>query len=124
MNQTDFKNLRLKLNRTQRQLAHLLGTSLKAVQSYEQGWRVIPTYVERQMFFLVSRMKEHRDTHKPCWVIKKCPSEIKKHCPAWEFQAGKFCWLISGTTCDGNVHKDWEEKMTCCRACQIIKLLL
>ncbi|MCK4792980.1 MAG: helix-turn-helix domain-containing protein, partial [Desulfobacteraceae bacterium] len=33
---------RKKLGKTQKQLAELLGTSLKAVHSYEQGWRSVP----------------------------------------------------------------------------------
>jgi transcriptional regulator with XRE-family HTH domain len=57
MDSNEFKQLRHKLKKTQKQVAQLLGTSLKAVHSYEQGWRPVPAYVERQMFFLISALK-------------------------------------------------------------------
>ncbi|MEE8431860.1 MAG: helix-turn-helix transcriptional regulator [Candidatus Desulfatibia sp.] len=115
----EFKSFRHRMNKTQRQMAQLLGTSIKAIHSYEQGWRNIPVYVERQMLFLISRMKENSKDRKPCWVIKKCPSEIKKQCPAWEFQTGNLCWFINGTICCGSACKDWKEKMECCRSCEV-----
>ena len=55
MEKSEFKFFRNKLNKTQKQMAELLGTSLKAIHSYEQGWRTVPVYVERQVYFLVSR---------------------------------------------------------------------
>jgi len=120
----EFKRFRQRMNKTQRQMAQLLGTSIKAIHSYEQGWRNIPVHVERQMLFLISRMKDNSKDRKPCWVIKKCPSEIKKQCPAWEFQAGNLCWFINGTICCGGVCKDWEDKMKCCRSCEVFKSFL
>lgn len=120
----EFKRFRQRMNRTQRQMAQLLGTSIKAIHSYEQGWRNIPVHVERQMLFLISRMKENSKDRKPCWVIKKCPSEIKRHCPAWEFQEGNLCWFINGTICCGGACKDWKEKMECCRSCEVFMSLM
>jgi DNA-binding XRE family transcriptional regulator len=120
----EFKSCRQRMNKTQRQMAQLLGTSIKAIHSYEQGWRNIPVHVERQMLFLISRMKENSKDRKPCWVIKKCPSEIKKQCPAWEFQAGNLCWFINGTICCGGACKDWEDKMKYCRSCDVLTSLL
>jgi len=101
-------------------MAELLGMSLKAIHSYEQGWRTVPAHVERQMFFLVSRLEENRKSRKPCWLIKECPPEQKEKCPAWEFKAGKLCWFINGTICEGRVHKNWEEKMKICRSCEVL----
>ena len=49
---TEFLKARKVLDKTQKQLAELLGISIKAVHSYEQGWRKVPTAVERQMYFL------------------------------------------------------------------------
>jgi hypothetical protein len=124
MNKKEFRCFRKRLGKTQRQMAQLLGVSLKAVHSYEQGWRSVPSYVERQIFFLVSRIQKDFEDRNPCWVIKNCPSEKKKQCPAWEFNAGDLCWFISGTICDGTVQKKWKEKMTFCRSCDILKSLL
>ena len=124
MDRKELKKIREKLNKTQKQMAGLLGVSIKAVHSYEQGWRNIPAHVERQMFFLLSRMDGNLKGRKPCWVIKKCPTETKKQCPAWEFQAGELCFFINGTICCGDVCKGWKEKMKCCRSCEVLKSLL
>ena len=107
------------MNKTQRQMSQLLGVSIKAVHSYEQGWRNIPGHTERQMIFLQSRMDGKQNGRKPCWVIKECPSETKKQCPAWEFKAGNLCWFINGTICEGTVQKDWKQKMKVCRSCDV-----
>ena len=109
----------MKLNKTQKQMAELLGTSLKAIHSYEQGWRSVPVHVERQVFFLVSRFQRKGKKSKPCWVIKKCAPEQKHRCPAWEFGAGDLCWFINGTICDGVTQKNWKEKMKICRNCKV-----
>lgn len=121
MTSKEFKKFRKKLEKTQRQMAQLLGVSIKAIHSYEQGWRSVPVHVERQIYFLISRLKRNIHGKMPCWDIKACSSEKKSQCPAWEFQAGDLCWFISGTICDGNVHKNWKEKMKLCRSCEVMK---
>ena len=121
MTSKEFKKFRNKLGKTQRQMAQLLGVSIKAVHSYEQGWRSIPPHVERQIFFLVSRLRQNIQKPVPCWERKICPSEKKEQCPAWEFRAGDLCWFINGTICDGNIHRSWKEKMNLCRTCEIFK---
>ena len=123
MNNKEFSYFRKKLNKTQKQMAQLLGISLKAVQGYEQGWRNVSVHVERQILFLVSR-KRGRKSLRPCWVIKQCAPEIRKKCPAWEFRAGTLCWFISGTICEGSVQKNWHEKIKICRACEVMKRAL
>ena len=119
MDSSEFKDFRKKLSKTQKQMAQLLGTSLKAVHSYEQGWRTIPPAVERQLYFLISRKHRSTNSNKPCWRIKKCAPEQKKQCPAWEFKSGDLCWFINGTVCDGAVHGNWNEKMKICRSCEV-----
>jgi DNA-binding XRE family transcriptional regulator len=121
MDGKEFATLRNKLGLTQKELAQLLATSLKAIHSYEQGWRSIPGNVERQLYFLLS-MHQKADKHiKPCWSIKKCPPERKIHCPAWKLKAGHLCWFINGTICEGVPHKNWEEKIQICRTCEMFK---
>ena len=119
MDSKEFAYYRKKLNKTQKQMAQLLGTSLKAIHSYEQGWRSVPANVERQIFFLVTNVRGNGKGRKSCWVIKKCATEKKKACPAWEFKVGKLCWFINGTICDGEVHPNWKTKMELCRACEV-----
>ena len=124
MDSIEFIHLRKKLNKTQKQMAQLLGTSLKAIHSYEQAWRSVPAAVERQMYFLVSRMDENRKRRKPCWAIKKCSPDQRRQCPAWEFKAGDLCWFINGTVCEGIVQKNWQDKMKICRSCEVFSILL
>ena len=119
MDNKEFKQLRLKLKKTQNELALLIGTSLKAIRSYEQGWRNIPTHAERQLYLLTVKKNALNNKQKPCWIIKNCPSDTKKQCPAWEFRAGNLCWFINGTICEGVVHKDWKQKMKLCKSCEV-----
>ena len=119
MDSQNFKTFRARLAKTQKELAQLLGISIKAVHSYEQGWRKIPHHVERQLLFLLSRaMAPEGDTPK-CWDINQCPEATLSKCPAWEFRAGDLCWFINGTKCSGKAHNSWENKMDECRTCAV-----
>jgi DNA-binding XRE family transcriptional regulator len=118
MDSLEFKRLRKKLAKNQRQMAQLLAVSLKAVHSYEQGWRRVPPAVARQVYFLVARL-EHAAERRPCWEVKECPAERKVNCPAWEFRCGEICWFVNGTIADGTARKNWDGKMLVCRDCKM-----
>lgn len=120
----EFTNLRKRFDKTQKQMAQLLGVSIKAVHSYEQGWRLVPDHVEKQMLLLAVSANGRRGRRKDCWVINRCPAGIRRQCPAWEFDRGSLCWLINGTICNGTVHKTWKEKILVCRTCPVLKALL
>lgn len=124
MDSKEFKKIRKRLNRTQKEIAQLLSVSKKAIHSYEQGWRNIPPHIERQMLFLLSRMDGNSKISRPCWVIKKCHPSIKVGCPAWEFNSGDLCWLVNGNISCGEVCMDWKKKMKRCRSCEILKFFL
>jgi len=124
MDSKEFLEIRKKLAKTQKEVAQLLGISLKAVCSYEQGWRSIPTHVERQLFFLLAKKSSARGAPPQCWEVRHCPEEKKRHCPAWEFDCGQFCWFISGTLCESSACQSWEEKMAVCRNCRVMKSFL
>jgi hypothetical protein len=122
MDAKNFASIRRKLGKTQKEMGQLIGVSLQAIHSYEQGWRVVPVHAERQILFLLA-MKQGMARAKPCWAINECPLEARERCPAREFQAGQFCWFISGTVCAGNVETDWHRKMKRCRSCEAFKTL-
>lgn len=125
MESKDFLKARKRLQKTQKEMGELLGSSIKAVHSYEQGWRSIPPHVERQVFFLLSRQRDlHEKSPQACWIVKKCPPSRKKTCPAWEFRAGKMCWFINGTICECQARKNWKEKMAICKQCEVLASLL
>jgi len=117
----EFSFIRRQLVKTQSQMAKLLGTSLKAIQSFEQGWRNIPVHIERQMLFLFAMKRNQEGKRKPCWIINKCPMKIKKTCPSWEFHSGHLCWFINGTICHGQAQENWSEKMASCRNCTVFR---
>ena len=117
MDSNESKYFRKKLGKTQIQISILLASSIKSIHSYEQGWRNIPVHVERQILFLISQMNQKKI--KPCWSIKKCSYQQKKKRPAWEFPAGKICWFINGTICEGETKKSWREKIDFCRTCEV-----
>ncbi len=121
MDSKEIVNIRKKLGKTQKELANLLGISLKAVCSYEQGWRTIPSHVERQVIFLLS--KKHFPTRGSanCWDVRSCPEEKKTQCPAWEFSSGDLCWFIGGTICDNVTHTTWNKKLEMCKKCVVMK---
>lgn len=119
MDSKEFQAFRRKLEKTQKQMSQLLGTSLKAVQSFEQGWRKVPAHVERQLLFLQALKKGPREQARPCWEIRGCPSQTRQTCPAWEFGVGDLCWFINGTICYGKAQENWGRKMKVCRKCQV-----
>jgi DNA-binding XRE family transcriptional regulator len=124
MDKQEFTYFRKKLKKTQKEMAELLGKSIKAIHSYEQGWRVIPVDVERQIYFLTSQALRKPENQKPCWKTLKCTAQKKKNCPAWMFNAGQFCWFINGTICHGEPQKSWKEKIQLCKACEVFNSIL
>jgi len=124
MEKHELVEIRNHLGKTQKQLAQLLGVSLKAIKSFEQGWRKTPAYIERQVLFLLAANEALNKDKKPCWVIKKCPMATRQNCPAWELKVGQLCWFINGTICEGKVRKDWTEKMKICRKCKVFKSMI
>jgi DNA-binding XRE family transcriptional regulator len=121
MTKDEFTKIRLLLGKTQSQTAQLIGCSLKAIQSFEQGFRRVPVHVERQLLFLLSSLKPSRLT---CWEIKECPIDLRRYCPAWEFQLGNLCWFVNGTICRGETQETWEKKIRMCRRCDVFKSML
>jgi DNA-binding XRE family transcriptional regulator len=124
MNKKEIALIRSQLGKTQKQMAQLLGISIKSLQSFEQGWRRVPVHIERQSLLLLALKRSGTAKHSPCWSIKKCPKNIKQACPAWEFNAGHLCWCINGTICKGNVQGSWTKKMTICRKCEVFQSML
>jgi hypothetical protein len=122
MEREEFSEIRHCPGKSQSQLARLLGISAKAVQSFEQGWRNIPTHVERHLLFLLV-MKKSPHKKRPCWVIRKCPVETRQNCPSWEFKLGHLCWFASGTMCRGHVQGSWQRKMKTCRECEVFQAM-
>jgi len=120
----EFILLRKRLEKTQRQLARLLGVSVKAIQSYEQGWRDIPDHVAKQLLLLAVNGGPGGNPGQDCWEAVDCPPEMREACPAWEFQQGNLCWFFNGTACEAQPGESWQEKLQRCRQCHILRDVL
>jgi len=46
-----------------------------------------------------------------------CGREINRSCPAVTENAGRTCWLVAGTLCDGTVQGTAAQKIGSCRDC-------
>ena len=121
MDKNEFSKIRRTLGKTQKKFAQLLCISVKAIQSFEQGWREIPPHIERQVLFLYIMSRDRETPDAICWEVMQCPAKKRQECPAWEFQCGHLCWFISGTICNGEAQKNWHEKMKICRTCNVLQ---
>ncbi len=118
----EFRLVRKKLGKTQKQLSGLLGISLKTIHSYEQGWRTIPPHIERQIYFLLIHQRGNTTCLQPCWEQKTC--NIKESCPAWEFNLGELCWFLCGTLNSSANVPGQKNKLEKCKECEILAPLL
>ncbi len=100
MKKDNFVRIRKKLEKTQKEMADLLGVSHKTVESYEQGLRNIPVNMERILYYLLFKLNmDQLDANELCWEDKDCPPHIRDNCVAWVAREGSFCWFLTGKTC-------------------------
>ena len=121
----DFRRVRRELEVTQAEMGKILGLSVKAVQSYEQGWRRPPDSIRRLLMvvFVSHRLWNHRHTI-ACWEQKRCPRKVRNECRAYQVRQGHLCWLITGTKCDGIDLRDCDKKRAACEKCAVYKRLV
>ena len=66
-----------------------------------------------------------KDWHsRPCWQVKECPAEWRERCPAWQYDAGHYCWEINGTYCEGVFHGSLKQKKMLCLHCSVFESTL
>jgi DNA-binding XRE family transcriptional regulator len=65
MKRIQFVAIRRHLEKTQTQMVQILGVSLKAIQSFEQGWRNIPVHIERQVLLILALKSRGSKRTKP-----------------------------------------------------------
>ena len=114
MKKENFINIRKKLDKTQKEMAALLGISIKTVESYEQGLRNIPVNVERIVYFLLFKLNmEKFNGRQLCWDKKKCAGQTRENCIAWLAKEGFFCWFITGRVCEHEKNLSANSTQTC-----------
>ena len=126
MDKTEFAAIRKELGKTQNELSRILCVSEKAVQSFEQGWRNIPVYIQREMMLLHALAKTSGGDREPqpCWEVTDCPEEWRRKCIVGELKIKHFCWFVNGTYCHGKYEKNWEEKIRLCRECEVFRSMI
>jgi len=118
-----FSRLRAVTQKSQKDLAAMLGVSRKAVESYEQGWRRIPVTVERMLYYIAYKLNGPAVSGaSACWEEKACPDAIRTGCPAWIAKEGRYCWFITGKLCAAARTAPTHD--TVCFECPIFKKLL
>jgi transcriptional regulator with XRE-family HTH domain len=123
MTAAEFSRLRGSLGKSQRELAELLGLSLKAVESYEQGWRNVPAHVERLLYFLLFKLNEGEiEAEDPCWKSTGCPDERRSKCVAFVAKEGRFCWFFTGRLCASAASGEADSQS--CYSCAVFLRML
>ena len=119
-----FRRIRNELDVTQNEMAHILGLSEKAVQSYEQGWRQPPESVQRllNVVYVAHRMRKRGDTI-TCWEVKDCLPSVRRNCTAYQTRQGHLCWLLTGTQCAGQDLHTCHAKNQACHKCKVYRRL-
>ncbi len=119
----NLRSIRKELGKSQSQLANLLSISVRAVQSYEQGWRPTPPYVQKLagLLLLIEKRRE-QGRLVPCWKIRNCDRETRTKCHAYKTRAGDLCWLVTGSNdCQGRKMPSWDAKFAECKKCDVMK---
>jgi len=89
-----LRKTRSALGATQAEFASALDISLRALQSYEQGWRDVPVRTVKQGLVLLALRQEKDGKRKPCWSMRNCPPEARKECPGRTLGNGRLCWFV------------------------------
>ena len=114
------KKIRKKIGMTQSSLSKALGVSIRAVQSYEQGWRDVPTHIMVQLLVLAAAYYTGGE-RKKCWEIMGCTPESMKKCPCCKTD-GMLCWLVTGR--QSAPCKDGDNDISACLKCPVVQQIL
>ena len=105
-----FRMLRKGLGVTQSALADGLGLSIRAVQSYEQGWREPPLRVVRHVLTMLALKYNGGVAQAPCWEVTACPESVRDECLTYKVGTGSFCWLMGSQRCRSRrAGKGWRQ---------------
>ena len=120
-----IKAIRGELGLSQAAFARLVGVSVRAVQSCEQGWRRPSTVLEKAaLLLLIAHRRGGQIPSLRCWEVMSCPPERRSQCITYRSGQGHLCWFLSGTLCTGPEACDWDQKRSICMHCDLFKLML
>jgi DNA-binding XRE family transcriptional regulator len=116
--------IRSKLGLSQSKLADMLGVSPRAIQSYEQGWRVPPRPFAMQLMTVLALHVETPPPSQPCWRLTGCPAEARNTCAAHSVGRGRSCWQLSGRSCGKHRGTGRSKTGLPCIGCEVMTRLL
>ena len=120
--QAVVKQIRAKIGMTQAKVAQALGISVRAIQSYEQGWREVPTHISLQLLVLAAAYRPASTERKACWKITGCLPERQQKCPC-RCTDGRLCWLVSRRMCAGH-SANGRNDLSACMSCPVVQQIL
>jgi len=121
----DTRAIREELGLSQSALAALVGISVRAIQSYEQGWRRPSDMVRRVLLLLlIAHRNGNTMADTRCWDHKHCAPEIRDRCIAHLTHQGHLCWFFTGTMCEGVRMASWSRKLLTCLECSFMQTML
>ena len=119
-----LKHIRAILGRTQKEMSVALGIAEKTVQSYEQGWRDVPSRVMIQLLVLLALYRRQTMDDVPCWEIRECSPEQREQCASFQVSRGQFCWFVGAAHCHPRNRDGDPGPILPCMQCPVIKRLL
>ena len=121
----DLKVVRQELGLSQAALARLVGFSVRAIQSCEQGWRKPGAALERStLLLLMAHRHENGLADVRCWETMNCPPARREECITYRSRQGHLCWFLNGTLCTDTKLQDWESKRPVCLNCPLFQMLM
>lgn len=122
----DLRSIREHLGLTQSEFATLLGFSVRAIQSCEQGWRKPSPALEKSALLLyIARQQGSTFGQLPCWEVVKCDPGNRDRCLAYGTRQGHLCWFLTGNmSCAVKPLRSWEEKKQWCSRCSFFRRML
>lgn len=119
---SDLRSIRKAMGKSQSEMADLLGISIRAVQSYEQGWRDMPPPVQKLAGLLLAwACRKKGKKSESCWKVRRCRDEQRCNCQAFQLGAGEVCWAVTGDFHQTQKLDCWEAKLARCEKCQVMK---
>jgi DNA-binding XRE family transcriptional regulator len=122
----DLRSIREHLGLTQSAFATLVGFSVRAIQSCEQGWRHPSPALEKMAILLyIARQQGKKLGELACWDLMNCSPAHRDECVAYTTRQGHLCWFLTGNlSCAQQPLENWEEKKQICFRCGFFRNLL
>ena len=73
---------------------------------------------ENKRSFAPAAKKREPRSRQNCWEFYNCPQERQNVCSAFKKGAGRRCWQVAGTLCEGKTDGMFARKIGDCMKCE------